>query len=157
MPEARAQRLVRAGAEAVFDFIAEIENAPRWMFGVRRVEGAPHRPLQEGDEVGISLVAGGKLAESRWVIGRCERPSLLTSSGQAMGASAELQITCTPAAGGTLVTQSLGYRLPGGPLGLVASRFGIDGILELQAHRSLQTLASLLEPVEDGTLVREPE
>ena len=146
MPEARARRLIRAAPALVFDFIADIDNAPRWMFGVREVRGAIHRPVREGDRLRIRLVAGGRLADSEWVIGRCEPPRLLTSSGRALGATGRLEVTCEPAGGQeTQVTQRLIYQLPGGPLGLMAARFGVSGILDLQAQHSLQTLAGILE------------
>lgn len=142
MPEARAERLIPAEAHQVFDFIADVANAPRWMFGVREVSGPERRPLREGDVLHIRLVAGGKLADSEWLIGACDRPTLLSSSGRAMGATAKLRIECADAGPEeTLVTQSLEYHLPGGALGLLAARFGINGIMDLQASRSLQMLA----------------
>ncbi|MGA9775950.1 MAG: SRPBCC family protein [Candidatus Dormiibacterota bacterium] len=150
MPEARARRLIHVPPERVFEYISDIANAPSWMFGVREVRGVRHRPVQEGDRLQIRLVAGGRLADSHWVIGSCEWPRRLSSSGQAMGATAQLEILCEPAGrGATAVSQRLAYQLPGGPLGLLAARFGIGGILELQANHSLQTLSSLLEAAPD--------
>jgi uncharacterized protein YndB with AHSA1/START domain len=152
MPEARARRLIRAAPAVVFDFISDIDNAPRWMFGVREVRGTTHRPVLEGDRLHIRLVAGGRLADSEWVIGRCVPPRLLTSSGQALGATGRLEVTCL-AQGSQLteVTQRLVYQLPGGPLGLLAARFGVSSILELQAQRSLQSLAGILEKDASGS------
>jgi uncharacterized membrane protein len=68
-----------------------------------------------------------------------------------MGARAELRIECRPLGeNSTEVVQQLQYDLPGGPLGLLASRFGVRGILEMQAQRSLQTLARRLGPGADA-------
>lgn len=142
MPEARASRLIPADPHRVFDFISNVQNAPRWMFGVREVSGPERHPLRQGDVLHIRLVAGGRLADSEWLIGACDSPRLLSSSGKAMGATARLRIECEAAGPGTtLVTQSLEYHLPGGALGLLAARFGINGIMDLQASRSLQMLA----------------
>jgi hypothetical protein len=115
------------------------------MFGVRDVDGPKNPPLRPGDRFRVRLVAGARLADSDWVMGSCERPSLVTSSGGAMGARAELRIECHALAENTTeVVQKLRYELPGGPLGLLASRFGVRGILEMQARRSLQALAARL-------------
>ncbi len=146
MPEVSDHLVLPVPQEQVWDFIADVRNSNRWMFGVREVAGSFRRPLQEGDRLRIRLVAGGKLADSEWVIGACERPSLVTSSGHAMGASAQLRIECralTPRS--TEVVQSLRYELPGGFLGVIAARFGVHAILEAQAHHSLQSLAVLLQ------------
>jgi len=158
MPEVRDHIVVPFPQEQVWDFIADVRNSNLWMFGVRQVAGTFRHPLQEGDHLRISLVAGGKLAESEWVIGPCERPHLVTSRGHAMGASAELRIECTALGPhSTQVTQSLRYQLPGGILGVIAARFGIRTILETQARRSLQALSSLLRArAKAGALTPQP-
>ncbi len=144
--------------DQVWDFIADVRNSNRWMFGVREVAGSFRHPLQEGDRLRIRLVAGGKLADSEWVIGACERPHLVTSRGHAMGASAELRIECTALGPqSTEVVQSLRYQLPGGFLGVIAARFGVRTILETQARRSLQALAAQLRArARSGGLTPQP-
>ncbi len=147
MPEVHHQILIPVTPEDAWDFIADVRNAPRWMFGVREVAGSLNPPLKQGDRLQIRLVAGGKLADSEWVIGECERPTLVSSWGHAMGASAQLRIRCRAVGpSSTEVTQQLSYQLPGGPLGYLAARFGVSGILEVQAHRSLHALAQQLAP-----------
>lgn len=152
MPEVRDHIVLPVSQEQVWDFIADLGNSNRWMFGVRDVAGSFRHPLQEGDHLRIRLVAGGRLADSEWVIGACERPSLVTSSGHAMGASAQLRIECRALGPqSTEVVQSLRYELPGGFLGVIAARFGIRTILEAQARRSLQALAALLTTTAQST------
>ncbi len=147
MPEVRHRIVIPVSPEAAWDFIADVRHAPEWMFGVKEITGSSAPPLRRGDRLHIRLVAGGKFADSEWVIGECERPFLVSSRGHAMGATAELRIECQPVgAGRTEVTQRLQYRLPGGALGYLAGRFGVSGILEMQAHRSLQALFNLLAP-----------
>ncbi|MHB8394671.1 MAG: SRPBCC family protein [Candidatus Dormibacteria bacterium] len=146
MPEVHHRILIPVTPEEAWDFIADVRNAPHWMFGVKEVAGSLSPPLRPGDRLNIRLVAGGKLADSEWVIGACERPSLVSSRGHAMGASAQLRILCRPVGpSSTEVTQELSYQLPGGALGYLAARFGVSGILEVQAHRSLQALAQQLD------------
>jgi uncharacterized membrane protein len=145
MPEVSGRVTLPVPQEQVFDYVADIRNAHDWMFGVRDVVGPKTPPLQPGDRLRVRLVAGARLADSEWLVGSCERPSLVTSTGSAMGARAELRIECRALGeNSTEVVQSLRYELPGGPLGLLASRFGVRGILEMQAHRSLQALAAKL-------------
>jgi len=145
MPEVRHHVLIPVSAERAWDFIADVRHAPRWMFGVKQITGSLSPPLRQGDRLQIRLVAGGKFANSEWVIGECERPRLVSSTGHAMGASAVLRIECREVGPGTTeVTQSLTYQLPGGALGLLASRFGVSGIMEMQAQRSLQALRAIL-------------
>jgi uncharacterized membrane protein len=147
MPEVRHRIVIPVPPETAWDFIADVRHAPSWMFGVKEISGSLSPPLRRGDRLHIRLVAGGKFADSQWVIGDCERPSLVSSRGHAMGASAELRIECRPVGqGSTEVTQQLTYHLPGGALGYLAGRFGVSGILEMQAHRSLQALFNLLAP-----------
>lgn len=142
--------MIPVSPETAWDFIADVRNAPSWMFGVKEISGSVTPPLREGDRLHIRLVAGGKFADSQWVIGDCERPSLLSSHGHAMGATAELRIECAAVGeGATEVTQELTYHLPGGTLGYLAGRFGVSGILEMQARRSLQALFNLLVPSSD--------
>ena len=151
MPEVSGRVTVPVSPERAWDYVADIRNAPDWMFGVRAVVGPPQPPLRTGDRLRIQLVAGSRLADSEWVVGSCERPHLVTSTGRAMGARAELRIECRSLGeNSTEVVQIVRYELPGGPLGLLASRFGVRGILEMQAQRSLQTLARRLGPVADA-------
>ena len=145
MPEVRHHVLIPVSAERAWDFIADVRHAPRWMFGVKQITGSLSPPLRQGDRLQIRLVAGGKFANSDWVIGECERPHLVSSTGHAMGASAKLRIECREVGPeSTEVTQSLTYQLPGGALGLLAGRFGVSGIMEMQAQRSLQALRAIL-------------
>lgn len=145
MPEASARITVRARQEAVFDFAADVRNAPRWVFGVREVAGNLRHPLQPGDRIRVRLLAGGRIADSQWQIGECERPERLVSRGRALGASAQLTIACRELAPElTEVSYRLQYQLPAGPVGRLASKFGVQGILEVQARQSVGTLRRLL-------------
>jgi uncharacterized membrane protein len=147
VPEVSGRVTVPVSQERAWDYVADIRNAPDWMFGVRAVVGPPQPPLRTGDRLRIRLVAGSRLADSQWLVGSCERPNLVTSTGSAMGARAELRIECRSLGeNSTEVVQIVRYELPGGPLGLLASRFGVQGIMEMQAQRSLQALAERLGP-----------
>jgi hypothetical protein len=145
MPEAGDRIRVPVSQEEAWDFAADVRNAPRWVFGVREVSGAVRHPLLPGDRLRIRLVAGGRIADTEWQVERCERPTILTSSGRALGATATLRIEClalSPTA--SEVRYGLAYQLPGGALGAVAARFGVQGMLEVQAKQSLRALRRLL-------------
>jgi uncharacterized membrane protein len=145
MPEVSGRVTIPISQEQAWDYIADMGTARDWMFGVRDVTGPQNPPLKPGDRFRVRLVAGARLANSEWVMGRCERPSLVTSTGSAMGARAELRLEChSLGPNSTEVVQKLRYELPGGPLGLLASRLGVRGILEMQVHRSLQALVEKL-------------
>jgi uncharacterized membrane protein len=145
MPEVSGRVTIPISQEQAWDYIADMRNTRDWMFGVREVAGPQNPPVKPGDRFRVRLVAGARLAESEWVMGSCERPSLVTSTGRAMGARAELRIECHALGENTTeVVQKLRYELPGGPLGLLAGRLGVRGILEMQAHRSLQALVTKL-------------
>ncbi|HUY98080.1 MAG TPA: SRPBCC family protein [Verrucomicrobiae bacterium] len=151
MPEIKATTVVPVAQSVVFDFVGDSRNAPRWVFGVHRVEpGAPH-PLRPGDHVTFQLGAAGQRLESRWRIDEWTPPTHVTSSGHALGARAQLRIECRalgPEA--TEVVEVLRYQLPGGVLGMVADRLGIHGILEMQARNSMRALRRLLTPPAPG-------
>ncbi len=145
MPEARAATLLPIPREEVWDFAADVRNAPRWVVGVREVAGDLRHPLQPGDRLRVRLLAGGRVADSEWEIGECARPERLRSRGRALGATAVLTIECREAgAGQTEVGYRLSYQLPGGPLGQLASRLGVQQVLELQARQSVAGLRRLL-------------
>jgi len=145
MPEAGGRITLRVAQEAAWDFVADVRNAPRWVFGVREVSGDLRHPLLPGDHLTVRLMAGGRRAESEWEIGRCERPRFLSSKGRALGATGTLQIECSALGPNSCeVRYHLAYRLPGGPLGALAARLGVQGILEIQAKQSLRNLRRLL-------------
>jgi len=145
MPEAGDRIIVPVSQEAAWDFAADVRNAPRWVFGVREVAGALRHPLLPGDRLKVRLMAGGRIADSDWEIGRCERPRFLSSHGRALGASGTLEIVCAPLGPDqSEVSYHVVYQLPGGPLGALAARLGVQGIIEVQARRSLRTLRRLL-------------
>jgi hypothetical protein len=145
MPEAGGRITVPVSQEEAWDFAADVRNAPRWVFGVRKVAGDLRHPLLPGDHLKVRLLAGGRVADSEWTVGRCERPQVLTSGGHALGATATLKIECLALGPDSAeVRYHLAYQLPGGPLGALASRFGVQGILDAQAKHSLSTLHRLL-------------
>ncbi len=137
--------MVPVPQEVAWDFVADARNARRWVFGVRDVEGSLRHPLRRGDRLRLRLLGGGRMADSEWVVEACERPWRVSSRGRALGAVAELTIECVPhGADETEVVQRLSYRLPGGPLGSLAARLGVQGVLEVQAHQSMRALHRLL-------------
>jgi hypothetical protein len=157
MPEAGDRIKVPVTQEEAWDFAADVRNAPRWVFGVREVSGTIRHPLVPGDRLRVRLFAGGRMADSEWQVGRCERPSILTSSGRALGATATLKIECLPLGpNSSEVRYSLVYQLPGGALGAMAARFGVQGILEVQAKQSVRTMRRLLAASARGRSWRPP-
>jgi len=142
VPEVRATLVVPAPQLAVWDYIVDLRNAPRWMWGVREVLGPARHPLRPGDHIRLRLIAGGRAADSEWTIGDWAPPHRLESEGSALGARAWLWIECRAVGPQrTEVEHRLRYELPGGPLGRLAAHFGIHGVLELQARNSLRALA----------------
>jgi hypothetical protein len=145
MPEAGDRIKVPVTQEEAWDFAADVRNAPRWVFGVREVSGSVRHPLVAGDRLRIRLFAGGRMADSEWQVERCDRPNTLVSSGRALGATATLKIECLPLGPtSSEVRYSLTYQLPGGAVGAMAARFGVQGILEVQAKQSVRALRRLL-------------
>lgn len=145
MPEAAGRIRVPASQEDAWDFAADVRNAPRWVFGLREVSGDFHDPLLPGDQLRIRLAAGGRMANSEWTVVSCDRPLHLSSTGRALGATATLQIECLGLGPNSAeVRYSLSYRLPGGVLGALAARLGVQGILEVQGKQSLRALRRLL-------------
>ncbi len=130
---------------AAWDFAADVRNAPLWVFGVRSVAGDLHQPPRTGDRLRARLIAGGRVADSVWEIAECRRPDFLSSHGRALGATATLRIDCVPHGDDlTEVRYRLQYQLPGGPLGALAARLGVHGVLDAQVRYSLRTLRRLL-------------
>lgn len=153
--------MVPVTQEDAWEFAADVRNAPRWVFGVGEVAGDLRHPLLPGDRLRVRLVVGGRIADSAWVVGECRRPSYLISSGRALGATATLRIECRELGPRTAeVHYSLKYELPGGALGALASRMGVQGVLELQVKQSLRTLRRLLSSgshrAETGPAALEP-
>lgn len=137
--------MIPVSQSAVFDFVGDSRNAPRWVWGISDVDAAAPHPLRPGDEVTFQLGAKGRILESRWRIEEWVPPVRVTSTGHALGAQARLRIECRALGPGqTQVEEVLQYRLPGGPLGLVADRLGIHGILEMQARNSMRRLHRVL-------------
>lgn len=145
MPEAGGRIRVPVSQEEAWDFAADVRNAPRWVFGVRQVSGDARHPLQPGDRLRVRLVAAGRIADSDWTVENCDRPDRLRSRGRALGATATLQIQCRALGpSSTEVRYSLEYHLPGGVLGALAARLGVQGVLEVQGKQSLRNLRRLL-------------
>lgn len=145
MPEAGDRITVPVSQEAAWDFAADARNSPRWVFGVREVSGDLRHPLLPGDHLRARLVAGGRMLVSDWEVLSCERPSSLTSKGRAMGASATLRIEFVARGPeSTEVRYHLNYQLPGGLIGALASKFGLQSLLDAQAKASVRSLRRVL-------------
>lgn len=145
MPEAGDRITVPVSQEAAWDFAADARNSPRWVFGVRDVSGDLRHPLLPGDHLKARLVAGGRMLDSDWEVLSCERPSSLRSRGRAMGATAVLGIEFVALGPrSTEVRYNLSYQLPGGVIGALVPKFGLQGLLEAQAKASVRSLRRLL-------------
>ncbi|MGC1185208.1 MAG: SRPBCC family protein [Candidatus Dormiibacterota bacterium] len=145
MPEAGDRITVPVSQDQAWDFAADARNSPRWVFGVREVWGDLRHPLLPGDHLKARLVAGGRMLESDWEVVSCERPSFLSSKGRAMGATAVLRIEFVALGPkSTEVRYHLSYQLPGGVIGALAPKFGLQSLLEAQAKASVRSLRRLL-------------
>jgi hypothetical protein len=145
VPEAGDRITVPVSQEVAWDFAGDARNSPKWVFGVREVSGDLRHPLHPGDRLRARLVAGGRMLDSEWEVVSCERPSFLSSKGRAMGATAVLRIEFVALGPkSTEVRYNLSYQLPGGVIGALAPRFGLQSLLEAQAKASVRSLRRLL-------------
>lgn len=106
--------VVAAGADAVYDVLADVARRPQWLHELRRVE-APDEPLRVGTRfTGCSALLLHELFGESEVV-RVERGRALAER-IVVGARFTSEWELSAVDGGTVVRHCLVVELPGGPL-----------------------------------------
>ena len=90
--------------DEVWAYLADIENAPRWMKGIRGVRRLGDGPVGEGARFMTSLSVAGRGAEREMRVAAWQPKERLALSSSERGVSAVYEYVCRPEAEGTRVT-----------------------------------------------------
>ena len=136
---------VASAPDVVYAVVADGNARPAWLPELERTEGAPQRPLDEGDRfTGYSSLLAHRFAGSSEVTGA--QPASRLAERVIIGACLTTEWRFESIDGGraTKVSQSMDVEYPQGPLGRVA-RWVLGRRIERLQHESLRRLAALVE------------
>jgi uncharacterized membrane protein len=135
--------------EAVFDFVADERNEPRYNPRIVRVEQISAGPIGVGTRFRVEARTGGRTAGMTMEVTGHERPRRLASSIRSSIMEVDGTLTFDPASGGTRLRWAWDFRLRGlaKPMTPLAAVFG-----RRQEKRNWSDLKRFLEaPVASGS------
>ena len=137
---------IDAPPEVVWALLGDVRRLPEFSPSTERVEDAP--PVL--DRVGQSYTQVGRLFGKRyrstWTVEAFDPGRRIRSCGViAPGVSYSLTQDLAPTASGCHLTITIEYRLPLGPLGRLAAKFGVAGRASTEAAEVLTGLKRAAE------------
>ncbi len=147
MPTFSSTAEVQRPIAEVWDVWTDVRLLPRLSSSTGEVLDAPERLTSVGQTFRQVVRAVGRCFESTWTVTSIRDQHHLTIEGSVgFGVRYELteQVRALDA-DRTQLTIRIGYRLPFGPLGRVASKLGIEALARREAGEVLEQLTIVLE------------
>jgi uncharacterized membrane protein len=137
---------IDAPIDQVWDLGAKSERYPEWQTGIVEVKNSTG-PI---DHVGAKYTAVyksmGRTLEATFEVTRAEKPRLIEQKGTIPGGGHGTSLqTAEPAGGGTDVTFTMDYSLPGGFVGGMADKLYMERALERDIRHSNENFKALCE------------
>jgi uncharacterized membrane protein len=137
---------IDAPIDQVWDLGAKSERYPEWQTGIVEVKNSTG-PI---DHVGAKYTAVyksmGRTLEATFEVTRAEKPRLMEQRGTIPGGGHGTSLqTAEPAGGGTDVTITMDYDLPGGFVGGLADKLFMERALERDIRHSNENFKALCE------------
>jgi uncharacterized membrane protein len=147
MPMIQHRLEVARPLDEVWDLWSDVRRLPELSSSTIEVRDAPERLTAIGQTFRQVARAAGRSLEVTWVVTSIAlRHHVTIESTPAFGS--EVRITESvraTAPARTCLTLAIDYRLPFGPLGRLASKFGLEQIADREAHDVLHGVARLAE------------
>jgi len=137
---------IDAPIDQVWDLGAKSERYPEWQTGIVEVKNSTG-PI---DHVGAKHTAVyksmGRTLEATFEVTRAEKPRLIEQKGTIPGGGHGTSLqTAEPAGGGTDITFTMDYSLPGGFVGGMADKLFMERALERDIRHSNENFKALCE------------
>jgi uncharacterized protein YndB with AHSA1/START domain len=139
---------VRAPVQAVFDAITDPNRGPQWNPNILDVSDLSSNLVQQGTTWRQTTVLMGRPMQlaCRVLTFDPPREGVLEVSGPY---HAKITTRCRPSEGGTRVSQSVEFQLPGGPLGSMAGKL-VAVKLQQEVAATLARLKEIVESESGG-------
>lgn len=136
---------IDAPIDQVWEIIAKPERAAEWQVGVEEVKGGG--PIDHvGARYSAVVKSMGRRLEFTSETTRVEKPRLLEQRASgAGGVQGTAGIALEPAGGGTDITFTMDYELPGGFVGGIADKLFMERALERDIRHGSENLKALCE------------
>lgn len=137
---------VDAPITQVWELSANCERYPEWQTGIVEVRDCTSPIDHVGARYTVVYKSMGRKLEATFQVTRAEKPRLLEEKGTVAGGGHGTSLqTLEPADGGTDVTLTLDYELPGGFVGGMADKLFMERALERDIRHSNENFKALCE------------
>lgn len=144
-----ARTVIARDPATVFAWVADYRNVPRVLEGVERWRPLGRRTTGEGVRFAVTIRVFGQELEDVLVLDTWEEPRAIGWRSESGSAGHSGDWRFRPRGGGTEVTLTIGYRVPGGVLGgLVAGP--LVGALRSRLEDALERMRISLEAARAG-------
>jgi uncharacterized membrane protein len=132
--------------EHVWELGAKCERYPEWQTGIVEVKDCSGPIDHVGAKYSIVYKSMGRRLDATFEVTRAERPRLIEQKGTVPGGgNATFLQTAEPAGGGTDITLTMDYELPGGFIGDLANKLFMERALERDIRHSNENFKALCE------------
>jgi uncharacterized membrane protein len=137
---------VDAPIEQVWELGAKCERYPEWQTGLVEVRDCTGPIDHVGAKYTIVYKSMGRKLDATFEVTRAEKPRLIEQKGTIPGGGhGTLLQTAEPAGGGTDITLTMDYELPGGFIGDLANKLFMERALERDIRHSNENFKALCE------------
>lgn len=137
---------VDAPIDQVWELGANCERYPEWQTGVVEVRDCTGPIDHVGAKYTIVYKSMGRRLEATFQVTRAEKPRLVESKGTVPGGGHATSLqSAEPAGGGTDLTFTMDYELPGGFVGGLADKLFMERALERDIRHSNENFKALCE------------
>jgi len=130
----------------VWELGAKCERYPEWQTGIVEVKDCTGPIDHVGAKYSIVYKSMGRRLDATFEVTRAEGPRLIEQKGTVPGGGhATFLQTAEPAGGGTDITLTMDYELPGGFIGDLANKLFMERALERDIRHSNENFKALCE------------
>ncbi len=137
---------IDAPIEQVWELGAKCERYTEWQTGVVEIRDCSGPIDHVGAKYSLVYKSMGRRLEGTFEVTRAEKPRLIEQKGTIPGGGRGTSVqTAEPAGGGTDVTFTMDYELPGGFVGGMADKLFMERALERDIRHSNENFKALCE------------
>ncbi len=137
---------IDAPIEQVWELGAKCERYTEWQTGVVEIRDCSGPIDHVGAKYSLVYKSMGRRLEGTFEVTRAEKPRLIEQKGTIPGGGRGTSVqTAEPAGGGTDLTFTMDYELPGGFVGGMADKLFMERALERDIRHSNENFKALCE------------
>jgi uncharacterized membrane protein len=137
---------INASREQVFEVLTDLDLLPSWSTITVSTEGAPTKPISEGDTFRQTLRVLGRNFDTQWTVTQLRRPEKVAYASRSQdGGTLRMVQRVTDDEGTSRVDVELDYELPGGVVGELFDAVYAERRNERELEHSLENLKDLVE------------